>query len=181
MVVVQLAERSLSISDDPGSKPAIGNFYWKYLLLTVDRTYKNKWKRGRKRPIFKKGCCNNLFLKIAQSGHTAVRPTIRYSKWDQLNQLNHHKKAFVKLPICPNTNLNKSFSCNLLYITRRRSAIGTCISRRVLLEIHGFFGHCIKIDLTEFTNVDLSWHKLTKNLNSDLRDMTLLCEQFVFI
>ena len=27
VVVAQLAERSLPISDDPGSNPAIGNFY----------------------------------------------------------------------------------------------------------------------------------------------------------
>ena len=51
-VVVQLAERSLPIPEDPGSNPTIGNFYRTYLWLTVCRKDENKRKRGRKWPIF---------------------------------------------------------------------------------------------------------------------------------
>ena len=35
--MAQLTVRSLSIPEDPGSNPVIGNFYWTYLLLTVSR------------------------------------------------------------------------------------------------------------------------------------------------
>ena len=43
--VVQLAERSLQISEDLGSNPAIGSFYWTCLLLTVCRKDENIRKR----------------------------------------------------------------------------------------------------------------------------------------
>ena len=53
VVVVQLAEWSLPIPEDPGSNQAIGNFYSTYLLLTVCRQDKNKRKRIRELLIVK--------------------------------------------------------------------------------------------------------------------------------
>ena len=46
VVVAQLTARSLPISDDLGSIPVIGNFYWAitYLLLTLCRQDENKEK-----------------------------------------------------------------------------------------------------------------------------------------
>ena len=52
MVVVQLAEWLLRVQEDPVFNPAIGNFYWTYLLLTVGRKDENKRKRGREWNIF---------------------------------------------------------------------------------------------------------------------------------
>ena len=47
MVVAQLAERSLTIPEDPGSNPVIRNFYLNiYLLLTVCRKDENKEKEA---------------------------------------------------------------------------------------------------------------------------------------
>ena len=47
VVVAQLAERSLTIPEDPGSNPVIGNFYLNnYLLLTVCRKDENKEKEA---------------------------------------------------------------------------------------------------------------------------------------
>ena len=39
--VVQLAEQSLPLPEDPGLNTAIGNFYWTSLLLTVCRKDEN--------------------------------------------------------------------------------------------------------------------------------------------
>ena len=55
VVVGQLTARSLSIPEDLGSNPVIGNFYWKCLLLSVCREDENKEKRVREWPIL-----NNL-------------------------------------------------------------------------------------------------------------------------
>ena len=55
MVVAQLAERSPTIPEDPGSNPVIGNFYLNiYLLLTVCRKDENKEKEAENGPFFKK-------------------------------------------------------------------------------------------------------------------------------
>ena len=40
--MAQLAERSLPISEDPGSNPAIGNFYSRYLLIVEKTNIKEK-------------------------------------------------------------------------------------------------------------------------------------------
>ena len=46
VVVAQLAERSLTMPEDPGLNPVISNFYFNiYLLLTVCRKDENKKKR----------------------------------------------------------------------------------------------------------------------------------------
>ena len=54
VVVAQLAERSLTIPEDPGSNPVIGSFYWtfNYCKLFVEKTKIRK--RGREWPFFKK-------------------------------------------------------------------------------------------------------------------------------
>ena len=53
VVVAQLAERLLMIPEDPGSNPAIGNFYLNiYLLLTVCRKDENKEKEAENGPYF---------------------------------------------------------------------------------------------------------------------------------
>ena len=55
VVVAQLAERSLTIPEDPGSNPVIGNFYLNnYLLLTVCRKDENKEKEAENGPFKKK-------------------------------------------------------------------------------------------------------------------------------
>ena len=55
VVVAQLAERSPTISEDPGSNPVIGNFYLNiYLLLTVCRKDENKEKEAENGPFLKK-------------------------------------------------------------------------------------------------------------------------------
>ena len=52
VVVAQLAERSPTISEDPGSNPVIGNFYLNiYLLLTVCRKDENKEKEAENGPF----------------------------------------------------------------------------------------------------------------------------------
>ena len=52
--MAQLAERSPTILEDPGSNPVIGNFYLNiYLLLTVCRKDENKEKEAENGP-FKK-------------------------------------------------------------------------------------------------------------------------------
>ena len=52
VVVAQLAERSLTIPEDPGSNPVIGNFYLNiYLLLTVRRKDENKEKEAENGPF----------------------------------------------------------------------------------------------------------------------------------
>ena len=55
VVVAQLVERSLPIPEVRGSNPVIGKIYWTfvYCQLCIEKT-KNKEKRGRKWPIFKK-------------------------------------------------------------------------------------------------------------------------------
>ena len=53
--MAQLAERSPTISEDPGSNPVIGNFYLNiYLLLTVCRKDENKEKEAENGPFFLK-------------------------------------------------------------------------------------------------------------------------------
>ena len=55
MVVAQLAERSLTIPEDTGSNPVIGNFYLNiYLLLTDCRKDENKEKEAGNGPFKKK-------------------------------------------------------------------------------------------------------------------------------
>ena len=55
VVVAQLAERSPTIPEDPGSNPVIGNFYLNiYLLLTVCRKDENKEKEAENGPFLKK-------------------------------------------------------------------------------------------------------------------------------
>ena len=55
VVVAQLAERSPTIPEDPGSNPVIGNFYLNiYLLLTVCRKDENKEKKAENGPFLKK-------------------------------------------------------------------------------------------------------------------------------
>ena len=39
--VAQLTARSLTILEDPGSNPTIGNFYWTNILLTIYRKDEN--------------------------------------------------------------------------------------------------------------------------------------------
>ena len=61
VVVAQLAERSPTIPEDPGSNPVIGNFYLNiYLLLTVCRKDENKEKEAENGPFFKKNCWKNI-------------------------------------------------------------------------------------------------------------------------
>ena len=57
VVVAQLTAQSISIQEDPGSNPVIGNFYLTYLPLTVC-TKDEKRKRGRQWPIKK------IFIRI---------------------------------------------------------------------------------------------------------------------
>ena len=53
--MAQLAERSPTIPEDPGSNPVIGNFYLNiYLLLTVCRKDENKEKEAENGPFFLK-------------------------------------------------------------------------------------------------------------------------------
>ena len=53
VVVAQLAERSLTIPEDPGSNPVIGNFYLNiYFLLSVCRKDENKEKEADNGPFF---------------------------------------------------------------------------------------------------------------------------------
>ena len=52
MVEEQLDEWSLPISEDPGSYPAIGNFYWTYLLLPVLEKTKRKEKEAENGRFF---------------------------------------------------------------------------------------------------------------------------------
>ena len=53
--MAQLAERSLTIPEDPGSNPVIGNFYLNiYLLLTACRKDENKEKGAGNGPFFLK-------------------------------------------------------------------------------------------------------------------------------
>ena len=53
--MAQLAERSPTIPEDPGSNPVIGNFYLNiYLLLTVCRKDENKEKEAENGPFLKK-------------------------------------------------------------------------------------------------------------------------------
>ena len=53
MVVSQLTARSLSIAEDPGSNPTIGNFYWTIFLLNVYRKDENKEKEAENGPFEK--------------------------------------------------------------------------------------------------------------------------------
>ena len=54
VVVAQLAGRSLLIPEDLGSNPAIGNFYWTYLPLTVCRKDETKKEKEVTNGPFKK-------------------------------------------------------------------------------------------------------------------------------
>ena len=54
VVVAQLAGRSLLIPEDLGSNPAIGNFYWTYLPLTVCRKDETKKETEATNGPFKK-------------------------------------------------------------------------------------------------------------------------------
>ena len=63
VVVAQLAERSPTIPEDPGSNPVIGNFYLNiYLLLTVCRKDENKEKEAENGPFLKKYCAQLMTL-----------------------------------------------------------------------------------------------------------------------
>ena len=70
--MAQLAERSPTIPEDPGSNPVIGNFYLNiYLLLTVCRKDENKEKEAENGPFLKKTfftickCVRSLHSKIS--------------------------------------------------------------------------------------------------------------------
>ena len=64
MVVAQLTAWSLSIQEDPGLKPVIGNFYRTYLLLTVCRKDENKEREVGNDPFFKS---RRMSIKLAKN------------------------------------------------------------------------------------------------------------------
>ena len=88
MVVAQLAEWSHPIPEDPGSTPAIANFYWTYLLLTICWKGENKRKTGCKCPIKNNilfcqkcfehccCCCYLIFVGIIRAMLESVAPEL---------------------------------------------------------------------------------------------------------
>ena len=100
--MAQLTAWSLSIQEDPGLKPVIGNFYRTYLLLTVCRKDENKEREVGNDPFFKS---RRMSIKLAKN--------ISQEKWKILAILQKlpkiraiwAKQAFKSCPKC-NKSLN---------------------------------------------------------------------------
>ena len=78
--MAQLAERSPTILEDPGSNPVIGNFYLNiYLLLTVCRKDENKEKEAENGPFLKNNTPfhSNIFPWLLVNSEFLILP--RYS------------------------------------------------------------------------------------------------------
>ena len=74
--MAQLAERSPTIPEDPGSNPVIGNFYLNiYLLLTVCRKDENKEKEAENGPFKKKLLVNTTAYHLGQ--HCCSSPSTK--------------------------------------------------------------------------------------------------------